>query len=636
METTPQNNKTFDIVSLVENNPLTRFSNKDYESKIIDKIRLNFIENEQQLFVANFYSYLNYDTRKDFVINLDRIWKWLGYTRVDNCKALLVNNFKENTDYKIEKIEKINFPENSGKKTYDETRGRQAEFTLLTVNCFKKLCLKAKTKKADEIHDYYINLEEIMNELVSEESDHLKNQLKIKDELIKSKEDLINKYNGKKIDINDFDKKPMVYLINMNEVIDGENLYRIGNTSDIYTRFKTHSIKLKKDTKHDIIFKNGWEFEHIDIAVDVETLIKRYMRSEKILYKYKDSSSEILKTNNIGILEELITKWSEECREKYTKNKESKVECDLINKKLELLKLQESMLEKAINAGINGDNLLKIFEMNVIMNEPKIIKKIEQKEIKKEIDYTLVKCNRCGHGKTKEEYTINEVSGQLYSNCEECRKKEADKLMLKNKDIRELKEKEYLEKIEKINKIRESLLNGDPVKCTRCKTEKPPREIGINKRSNVLYKICNECRCCTYKETESNDCGKCKHPLDGEINEKTKIMYKTCKVCRDLDKQNDILNKELLKTDINEPIKCTYCPKEFPKTLNAKKDGFYKNCQECRDSRKKYDIKKNIVHKDKILEQKKEYYLENKDRIRSEQKEYYDNNRDKILESKKM
>ena len=45
-----------DIVSLIEKNPITRLS-KTYQNDFINKIKQNFTEGEQQLFVANFYCY---------------------------------------------------------------------------------------------------------------------------------------------------------------------------------------------------------------------------------------------------------------------------------------------------------------------------------------------------------------------------------------------------------------------------------------------------------------------------------------------------------------------------------------------------------------------------------------------------
>ena len=34
-----------------------------------------------KIFVASFYCYLNYDKKKDFVVDFDNVWKWLGFTR---------------------------------------------------------------------------------------------------------------------------------------------------------------------------------------------------------------------------------------------------------------------------------------------------------------------------------------------------------------------------------------------------------------------------------------------------------------------------------------------------------------------------------------------------------------------------
>ena len=61
---------------------------------------------------------------------------------------------------------------------------------MLNINTFKKLCLKAKTKKADQIHEYYIKLEETLHEILEEESDELRGQLEKKN--IEMEEQLLN------------------------------------------------------------------------------------------------------------------------------------------------------------------------------------------------------------------------------------------------------------------------------------------------------------------------------------------------------------------------------------------------------------------------------------------------------------
>jgi len=192
--------ETLDIVALIKDNPLVRFKNKDYNNNLINKIKEKFTSNEQQLFLTNFYCYLNYDTETDFVVELHKIWKWIGYGRIDECVRHLKKHFEINKHYKIFEVEvatsktteKEGFfaPQTCGAKTTgvpDETRGgSNKENIKLTVDCFKKLCLKAGTKKADEIHDYYIKLGKVMNEVLYEESEQLRNQLQLKDEEIAS------------------------------------------------------------------------------------------------------------------------------------------------------------------------------------------------------------------------------------------------------------------------------------------------------------------------------------------------------------------------------------------------------------------------------------------------------------------
>ena len=66
------------IVELIVNNPITKLS-KNYNSKMLIKMKEEFTDFEQQLFVSSFYCYLNYNSKTDFVIDLDNVWKWLDF-----------------------------------------------------------------------------------------------------------------------------------------------------------------------------------------------------------------------------------------------------------------------------------------------------------------------------------------------------------------------------------------------------------------------------------------------------------------------------------------------------------------------------------------------------------------------------
>lgn len=161
--------ETFNIVEAIETKANNKLSNT-YNNKLIEKIKNNFTEEEQKLYIVSFYSYLNYDEFTDFVVDLDDVWKWLGFSQKSNAKVVLTKNFKENIDYKF-----LLMQLHEQKK--DGRGGHNKETVLLNINTFKLLCLKADTEKAKQIHKYYVKLESILHQTIKEESEEFKNQI---------------------------------------------------------------------------------------------------------------------------------------------------------------------------------------------------------------------------------------------------------------------------------------------------------------------------------------------------------------------------------------------------------------------------------------------------------------------------
>jgi len=107
------------------------------------------------MFLASFYCYLNHDNKNDFVIDLDNVWRWLGFGQKVKAKVLLEKHFILNKDYTLSLSLQ-------GKQSSNTKGGHNKEIIMLNIETFKKYCLKAGTKKADEIHDYFIKLEQIL------------------------------------------------------------------------------------------------------------------------------------------------------------------------------------------------------------------------------------------------------------------------------------------------------------------------------------------------------------------------------------------------------------------------------------------------------------------------------------------
>jgi hypothetical protein len=254
------------IVKLIEDNPLTKLSST-YQSKLLTKIKESFTNNEQQLFVSSFYCYLNCNQKTDFVIDLDKVWKWMGFYKKDNAKHLLEKNFTLNKDYIIFAPDASAVKKGSG--------GHNIKKIIMTINVFKSFCLKANTKKADEIHEYYMKLETMLHELVDEETTELKNQLQnvlISNE--KEKETL-----KEKTLLSQFPKNTQcIYYGKIdNKSTINESLIKFGYSNDLNRRVEEHKKNYKNFTLINA-FKVSNQIQ-IENAIKKNEILKKKIRS---------------------------------------------------------------------------------------------------------------------------------------------------------------------------------------------------------------------------------------------------------------------------------------------------------------------------------------------------------------------
>jgi len=152
---------TINFKELVKNSNTTLSLN--LQTKIVDKLNETFTEDEQHWYVANLYMYMNYHAINDYPINLDDVYKMIGFSNKGNSMKTIKNNFVENEDYKT-----IIFRREKN-KLEQETRGRKEETIMLNIDTFKNLCMIAKTDKGKDIRKYYVKLENIYNEIIKEE-----------------------------------------------------------------------------------------------------------------------------------------------------------------------------------------------------------------------------------------------------------------------------------------------------------------------------------------------------------------------------------------------------------------------------------------------------------------------------------
>jgi hypothetical protein len=255
---------TLNIVELIEKNPITKLS-QTYNNFLLEKIQENFSTFEQQLFVSSFYCYLNYDKTTDFVVDLDDVWKWLGFASKFNAIRVIEPNFKLNVDYTVsipefKKSEQKDQPSGGSDEeqpsestvpSKPKNGGQNKQTIKLTIRCFKSLCLKAQTKKAGEIHDYYLRLEEIILLTVDEQTTQLRAQLEQKNEVISTLNQAtitLTQEKKRAIEQTLISQFPVntqtIYFGTIdNTNADNEKLIKFGQTNDLATRVADHHKK---------------------------------------------------------------------------------------------------------------------------------------------------------------------------------------------------------------------------------------------------------------------------------------------------------------------------------------------------------------------------------------------------------
>ena len=201
---------------------------------------------------------------------MNNVVKWLNIQK-KKAKETLIRSYKKDIDYKIVKEKKL---KGSG--------GHNKETILLTIQCFKKLCQLTKSKKGDEVREYFIQVESLLN--------------KYKNYIIEGLETKIKKIQiGKKPKVNP--EKGVIYVFKVPDTTEN-NLYKIGRTQDLKKRLQSHQSPLSEDIE--ILF-----ISEVSDTIAVEKCVKGFMKG----YQYR-KYKEIYQVN-LEIIRNLIGKCSE-------------------------------------------------------------------------------------------------------------------------------------------------------------------------------------------------------------------------------------------------------------------------------------------------------------------------------------
>ena len=240
-------------------------------------------------FIDDFYNIYDIDKNhiNDYPINIEIIAKWLN-TQKGKLKETLLNTYTKNIDYKISK-------EKEGKISKSNK-----EIIMLTPDCFKRLCLLSRTKKAEEVRTYFLELEKLIGNYKDYIIDGLKNTINI---LENNQKEPLQKING------------TIYILRSLKDING--IYRFGQTEDFKKRLSNYnsanSDKMQvmyifetKDSKkiQDCViaqikpqrYKKRKDFYEIDINI-LKNIIRDCI---ELTQKYKKSLTKINQNDQEG------------------------------------------------------------------------------------------------------------------------------------------------------------------------------------------------------------------------------------------------------------------------------------------------------------------------------------------------
>ncbi len=223
-------------------------------------------------FIDDFFTFYKQNTNEDdIIIDLDLVAKWLQIQKF-NLKKTLIRSYIKNVDYTV-------------KKNKLTTAGRPSETILISISCFKRICMNSNTEKGGEVRKYYEQIETLLNKY----KDHIIESLQKKVGILENNQK--PKHNP---------KKGVIYFIRSH--LEPENVFKLGKSKKFKTRYLTHNSSHSDDLEIVLIFESDY-IGDVEDCMKVALRSKQYRKRKEIYHTDVDTLKSVLKT-----CDKLITK----------------------------------------------------------------------------------------------------------------------------------------------------------------------------------------------------------------------------------------------------------------------------------------------------------------------------------------
>lgn len=202
-------------------------------------------------------------SQTDMVVDLDQVAKWLGVRKQALIKTLH-ESYKKGIDY----ID-IAVPRISGKHG-----GQLKRAQTLTPDCFKRLCMRSRSKKAEDVRTYFIQLEALV--------------IKYREQLMAGMQEDMQRLernqagpSGNRARAGKGPRPGYIYALRASERADG--IVKIGKAVDLRRRLGQHNASRADDVEVLYAFRTD-DIDAMETCVKAWMKDKRY-RKHKEIYK---------------------------------------------------------------------------------------------------------------------------------------------------------------------------------------------------------------------------------------------------------------------------------------------------------------------------------------------------------------
>jgi phage anti-repressor protein len=215
-------------------------------------------------FIDDFFTFYKQNTDEDdIIIDLHLVAKWLQI-RKDNLKKTLIRSYIKNVDYTISK-----------KKL--TTAGRPTETILISISCFKRICMNSNTEKGGEVRKYYEQIETLLNKYKDHIIESLQKQVGILENNQKPKHN---------------PKKGVIYFIRSH--LEPDNVFKLGKSKKFKSRYLSHNSSHSDDLEVVLIFESDY-IGDVEDCMKVALRSKQYRKRKEIYHTDVDTLKSVLK-----------------------------------------------------------------------------------------------------------------------------------------------------------------------------------------------------------------------------------------------------------------------------------------------------------------------------------------------------